>query len=730
MRLFKIYIMYQLFNHIVLRTPAFSFNFRDDYIKVVDSDHFQEALYLASPSLYDDIYIQKRDDKRVLYPLIRYINRMATRCTPFGLFAGCSIGKLCVVPEKTSLVIQKEMQKHIRLDMSFLCKLSEILVKNKEIQEHVYFFSNSTLYKVGRKMRFIEKNARHSFQISSVENSSILKQVLKQARTGVRKKELLNFLIEQGMLEKDAMDYISDLIDSQILISEISPSVTGQDYFSKINIIIDREGITNKESLFVRQMNEKLKNLKQSSNSQSYRHFSSFLKSYGLSHDESHLFHVDMSRNILEIKMNKEVIKDLKKIIMCLCRNSLRNKFLHLQQFTKAFCDKYEQEEVSLLEVLDPEIGLGYPLSVDKNYLSPLLEGFHLPLENGKQISEIDLFYCKLSQKIIRAIALKKEVYLTDSDLCCNEVNSLDMPSIVGLMCELYQRENDNPQIYLKSIGGGCGNNLLARFAYMDSNIEDFVKEVADTEQLLNQDVIYAEISHLPEERVGNILRRQHIRDYEIILLTSSDLSEEKIIYLSDLSLSYKNGALCLKSKKLKKQICPRLTTAHNFVNSEVPIYRFLCDMQTQEPNIYFSLNQNLLLSQFGFLPRINYGNIILSLATWNISIEEIKHFFLIQDASMLMSELRCWRDTISMPQYCLLKDGDNTLYIDWNDFDIIQSLFSIIKKRENIYLSEFIFRDDSAVVRDEEGNPYLNEFIFIFKKKNNDSPENIYTRK
>ncbi|CAN5158539.1 hypothetical protein BH09BAC4_BH09BAC4_05060 [soil metagenome] len=55
---------------------------------------FLEALYVASPALYEEAikfdYSRQPDEKsrRVLYPLIKYLSRSATRSTPFGLFGG------------------------------------------------------------------------------------------------------------------------------------------------------------------------------------------------------------------------------------------------------------------------------------------------------------------------------------------------------------------------------------------------------------------------------------------------------------------------------------------------------------------------------------------------------------------------------------------------------------------------------------------------------------------
>src|SRR5207248_7620053 len=58
-----------------------------------------EALFLASPSLFSSIEIWREAPEgergqKIEAALVRYFQRMATRCTPFGLCAGISFGKI------------------------------------------------------------------------------------------------------------------------------------------------------------------------------------------------------------------------------------------------------------------------------------------------------------------------------------------------------------------------------------------------------------------------------------------------------------------------------------------------------------------------------------------------------------------------------------------------------------------------------------------------------------
>src|SRR5690606_3261541 len=59
----------------------------------------REALFVASPSLEAEIdrWLVDPDGERgrkVERALVRYVQRMAGRATPFGLFGGCTVGEL------------------------------------------------------------------------------------------------------------------------------------------------------------------------------------------------------------------------------------------------------------------------------------------------------------------------------------------------------------------------------------------------------------------------------------------------------------------------------------------------------------------------------------------------------------------------------------------------------------------------------------------------------------
>ncbi len=117
--------------------------------------------------------------------------------------------------------------------------------------------------------------------------------------------------------------------------------------------------------------------------------------------------------------------------------------------------------------------------------------------------------------------------------------------------------------------------------------------------------------------------------------------------------------------------------------------------------------------------------NIILSPATWNIKISDIKSIFEENNDEKLLNNIAQWRKINHIPSRILQSDGDNELFIDLESPLFIRTLWDLIKNRSVIQFKEFLFNPDKPLVKGPEGW-YTNELILIFKK--NDT-EDIYNR-
>lgn len=722
--------MYKYFNEVVVRIPSYPFTvLKDGLLSKVFDELFQQALYIASPTLFMEYEKLINTNSKfnvnspIFFTLNRYLTRMSTRCTPFGLFAGCAVAKLS---DTTSLLVDDELSAATRLDMSFLCMLSQLLQTNSKIVSKLIYYPNSTIFKYGKKYRYIEYeyiDFKKKYKVSTINYSVYLGYLLKHIRNGAGIEEMIQILLKKDIPEDEAASYISELINSQFLVGELNPIIAGSDCFE---YLLQRLSLIEVDDRIIDIMNE-IKDIIRNLNKRMINQIESF-KKLALSATEinvpfkhENLFQVDLIRKMLNSTINKNIIDELCGALEFLNKINTNGTITHeLYEFQNSFYNRYGDQEVLLLEALDPEIGLGYPINTGFEINSSLLEGLDFPNKsNMHSINQKTFFYSILLKKLMSSIKSgDKEIVFDEKDVAMLKGSSDTISLTIYALFEIIKSDKDDLLINLKSIGGNSAANLLSRFAYANKEIREYVYKIAQKEQQLMPNVIIAEIIHHPDCRIGNVLTRPHLRDYEIIYLGNSDLSSEKKIYASDLLISIRKGRLCLRSKKLNKEIIPRLTTAHNYHHKTLPVYRFLCDLQSQNVKANLSFQWGGIDEEFDFLPRVKYKHTILSLASWKVEVSTIKHLFTMNNAEEIILKVREWRRNISMNQHTLLVDGDNTLYVDWENVLNIQSVFAIIKNRKNVRFAEFIFDSQNAVVYDKNGKPYLNECLVSFYKE------------
>ena len=718
-------IPYRPFDTFVFRTPLFPYNDQRKFPEMAGNPVFREAVFLGSPELYKEATENSLDkDRKLAESLCKYFNRSHTRCTPFGLFAGCSVGKLAD-DTRIELTDETQYRRCTRLDMNYLCALIQFREKQDAVREQLRYYPNDSIYELAGKLRYIEyfyRTTKRIHQINSVEPSEYLDKIFATAQTGATIRQLAESVVEEDISYEEAEAFILELIDSQLLKSELEAGVTGGDLLDTLIGKLQRLNDVPQLPQLIR-IKEYLQTIDASAPGDSigyYDRIIDIIKRIGVPFEPKFLFQTDLIKPARQAGVSQDVISKIGEVLGFLNRITPPRGETNLSQFASAFYERFEEQEITLVHALDKEAGIGYPVSTQNTGdVNELIDNLQLPYRQspGSQIyfSWLDGI---LLDKYLESLKENRTcITLTDDDIPVKTANWDDLPDTLSVMCNLLgDAEGDGCKLHIKSAGGSCAGNLLGRFCHLDPQLFGLVKEIADAEQQLHPDIIYAEIAHLPESRIGNIAARPLFRDYEIHYLARSGVEIEKQIPVSDLMLSVKNGKVVLKSRKFGKKVMPRLTNAHNYSFNSMPIYHFLCDMQTQgiRGGLYFGWGE--LFNRFPYLPRVEYNGHILSLQSWNLSTDDIKDFDKLGDAALLakMEELREKRH---LPAEVIVPDGDNELYIDLRDALNIRTMLSLVKKRGRFKLTEFMFANDSAVVRNSQGESFANEFIFTFRK-------------
>lgn len=736
-------IPYKVFDNYIIRTPILPFKIFENltaensisdiqFNEISNNKIILEAIFISSPQFYNELLKWKTNqnknkevNEKTKYTLLKYISRMSSRCTPFGLFAGCSLGKF---DSETEIVLQQAdfNNRHSRLDMDYLVSLSQELAKNEKIKKQLLFYPNSSIYNIQDKIRFIQYqyiNGKRINHIVAVNTNRIISKAIVKAKKGISIHNLVEALSIPGFKKEEIYLFVEKLIENQILINELEPKVTGAEFLNQIIDTLKTKKNIDDIIILLEEINTKTNALDttMSNEIEKYEQIKKSIISTHINFDEKCLFQTDLIIKPLKNTLSKKNIPTIFKALSFLNKITIASDYYTLTDFKNNFTERYEEREVSLSKALDIENGIGYSQNKNSTGLNPLIDDLNLSSNYENEILKIELNKIENIFKDILSVSYKKEEYsikLNDSYFHDLNENWNDLPATFSAMIEIIIIDGVQ-KIKFANCGGSSAANLLARFAYGDTQINNFIKQIIKKEETLNKSKILAEIVHLPESKVGNVLLRPSFRKYEVPYLAMASVPQKNIIPIDDLFLSVRNNKIYLRSKIKNKEILPRLSSAHNYFNNALPIYNFLGDLQNQGTRPTLSLDLEQLTDFYSFIPRIEYDDIIFCEAMWNLKNKDLKLLYnTIKSDEQLMESVNQFRKERMIPKFVTLSENDNQLLINLENLTSIKMFLNTVKNKKQFKLLEFLHSEDGIVKNAEPNEFYTNQFILSFYKE------------
>lgn len=709
------------------RAPESRAEYTEYLLEWLKDKKVKEALFIASPSLLERIESWKKkpnskQGRKVEYALSKYMIRMCSRPTPFGLFSGVSLG---TIGSNTSLIVKTPEQdsRKTRLDMLYLTHLKEYCIKN--YQSTIEYRPNSSIYLVADECRYIEPykvDGSYQYRLSAVQSNEYLKYILKEVKNGKTISSLAVSVVDKyaDFSIEEVVDYIHSLIEESLLIASAPLPLTGEAPDSSLVKTLKEIGCEDVS----RDLNSILNQLDRLDNSEvkdldRYYEILNKLKNIPVKFKDNKIFQVDLCRSFHNCSIESSLMQSLMDVLVVL--KALGHQDVNpFRNFIKEFNTRYEGQLVALDEILDDESGIGF--SGETGYEASLIAGLNLKRSNYSK--NVDTAISALEYEVIKAISLPansnaEEVCLSSKELIKNfkveRIGSL-LPASFAAMFGLYKNKLGNLMFNLNGFYGPSAASLLGRFGHLNNDLTNQLKEHLSREELHSPDVVFAEIAHMPEGRVGNIIARPHLREYEIVFMADSTLPKEKQIHISDLHVWVENGMVKLWSKRLKKRVIPRLSSAHNFGTRSLSAYRFLSMLQNQESQSpAFSLPKALKLSSF--VPRIMIDNVIISPKKWRIYRKELEK--VICNDGLIKSELDDLKIKYQLDNWVAFSKGDNVLQLSLGNVAMVKILLEETISLEVIDLTEVLASAYEPVVTSESGLKYSNEVIVpIFNPK------------
>ncbi len=694
--------------------------------RIFAQPRFREAIYTASTELYQALtewlsgeMTNARKVERLLDTLYRYYLRMGTRSTPYGLFAGCAPGVLG--GDKTEIVFAGDkLRQHSRLDMNYVAELADYITRLPPVRAQVRFFPNNTLYQVGDKYRYVEftlKNKRRSYHLASVTESVYVRRVLERAGRGATIGQLTEALTDADVSAAQAEAFVNSLIDGQLLTSDFEPTVTGDEFFG---VMLEKLRPLHGTGELVARLEEVARTLGGDGEAIGrYQRVAQLVREL-IPTSSKDLVQTDLFYRTEVNTLSRRVVEQLTATGEKLLRTGKAWRSADLEEFKKRFSARFEQQEVPLLAALDAEAGVGYGLNVSgTSDHMPLLGGLALPGSKPDPVVPWDKAHRLVSAKFKAWLGSGQPVMeLTDADVdgLAEPGEAPALPEGAYLFGSLLSPSGEaldrgDYAFVLHTLGGVSAGTLLARFCHGSETLAQQTRACLLDEARQRPGAILAEIVHLPQARMGNVIMRPQLREYEIPYLGQASVPGTHQIPPDDLLVSVQGDRVVLRSARLGKEVVPRLTNAHNYAKG-LPAYRFLGDLQFQHLGGAFSWQWGLHVEET-YLPRVTYRNFILCRARWYLRKED--HPELGNAGLDLPGYFGALRQRWNMPRYAVIGEGDNELLVDFENGQSLRNLADALRKG-SVELLEYLSLPGQCFVKDESGS-YANEVVIPLKR-------------
>ncbi|MCJ8208100.1 lantibiotic dehydratase [Mucilaginibacter sp. RS28] len=533
----------------------------------------------------------------------------------------------------------------------------QLEIKQEQVfDKNCLLLANSSWYVAGKDIRYISKEET-GYELVDISSSGLIRTLLYSCEAPKAAASVCHeFAATYG--EKEVKDAIWQMLADQLLFCSLQPNLSGQEYF-------ERFGFTMREDT----------------------------KPYIIA--ERPLASGDIPRSLL--RHVPEVVALLAEVLPSYHATALN-------AFATAFAARFGEKEIPLMVALDPELGVGYG-QMDQQVESPLIETLRQSAGNKEQEPSTQEF-------LIKAIAGTKQriIQLEELSLPVRK-NNLPLANSVPVICTV-----SDDLVYMEYAGGATANAILGRFSLPLTEIEQHCRQLAASEQAANPDVLFFDVSYAIGSVTDNVNRRKHI--YPLQLSIHNFDTSEKPLHTGDLMVSVHGDQVFLRSKKWGKRMVPRFASGYNYMFSDLPLFRFLCDLQHQQVHKNLSLKLRDRISGLSYYPRLQHKNVVLSPETWLITINAINSL----PGETVYERLKAYLAERHMSRYLKCGCGDQTLFFDTKDTEHLTALYDHLRKEKEAYFEES-WLPVNSLIKDEQGNPFMPQLILTLTHQ-----ENIYT--
>ena len=673
------------------------------------------ALAVGSTSLlgaidrYNQSGLTPRDADRMRAKLRRYQIRMATRPTPYGLFAGVA---LAAWGENTDLgICATSARTRTRPDMAWLMSLVMSAEADPAIRRHLSFVANPLVVVEAGRLFLSERAPSRPENPGipvSVRATGVVKRALALARSPIRYEDLVTRLCEAtpSATAEKVEKLLNELWEQTVLLTDLRPPLTSNsparyvaerlaripeaaDPLAKLNTFVT--ALSTWDSLKVEERAEGFKSL---------------LAETGIPLDGSQQIpiQVDMAMS-LEGRIGNIIAREAAQTAELLLRLSPYPRGIAtLAGYRQQFVNRYGHDrEVPLKELLDAQRGLGPPSFHSHASVGPD------PAKAAQRAQTLIQLACTALRRRERAVLLDEQLIArleTWRPSADTAPLSLDINVLVGARSAAAIDSGDFIMVLGPNLGALSAGRNLGRFAdLLAPDGTAALERAAAAEQAHAPDQLWAEAVYVPGNfRLANVVIRPAVRTYELALGVTPGVASSRVIPLDELVVGIEQGRFYVFWPAAGKRV--NFSAGHMLNTHNAPAaIRFLSELSNDGKAVLSSFDWGPAES-FQYLPRVQTGRIALRPAQWRIQKGEIA----IESPSAFRDSLDRWRAEWDAPQLISLSVGDNRLILDLDQDAEAAELKAEIQKLgdgQSITVQEVLPTLDEAWLQGEDGHYY-----------------------
>lgn len=684
---------------------------------VLDNSLIKEAIYFANPRFLIELeqFSRKSNKKKrnIISTLYKYLSRISTRATPFGLFSGIQeVSFEQEVIEHTNPSI-KRMEKKIRVDSMWLLEVIKKIEEQEELWDIIavkfskfsieegnrIVFPYRTMY--GQFNEYKEQNGIYEF---SVKNTDILKKIKGLSNEYIHITKLIMEL--EGMYpdvqREKFSSYINEIISLEILQSNLRPQLTSCDNLDDLLDFFENYNVTNNPFYIklyeVREMIKHYSGIQIGENNGILLLDEIINKMNEISESKDYL-HIDLKSPIavsLPIEI-KNSVSDYINIIKLFSAKIFGSQSLH--SYRREFLDKYGYNtEINLIELLY-SLEFGSP----KSYEFPQGKVGDIYYKESTDNEVLKYMEGLISEAIFKGSA---EIVITDEQInLFKNLHNIEEENLNESFDMMFTIVKNQDNYYLTINNDGftdSAGQLIGRFAYLlNDRYKDEFKSINTFEKILyGSDYSIAEVScQSIYGRASNISTTINMRDNEIPIICGNS-NYKDIIEIDSIVCGINNyGYFYLRDKKTGKLIIPKTTDMLHGIEYFPNLYRFLLDIE-KEGKYSIRTFFHKFQSEYPFSPRIMYKNIILSKRHWNIDrfILNLSEMFTLQDWIYSIDK---WKNVYKVPDIIEVKHRDSTIFYNLENSLHLEILMKEFLKGGKLQFTEVDYGINQETIKD-----------------------------